>query len=477
MRLLPLALLALPAACLVLMPTQLQAQVPAGAAVSSAAEREDLAVTIYNDNLGLVKDIRKLGLKGGQVPLRFSDVAAQIDATSVSFRSLSHPDAVDVLEQNYEYDLITPGKLLDKFVGREVTIELPAEENKPAERVQATLLSTNEGQVFRIGDQIHLQPPGRVILPELPPDLVAKPSLVWTLDVKRPGSQRIEASYMTAGMSWQADYVLVSSQDNKKADMTGWVTLKNESGATYPAARLTLVAGDVHRAGQPEPMHDYRMREMAAAPKASSQFQEQALFEYHSYDLNRRTTLKNNQTKQLTLLSAANMGTRKVYVFDGVRGPRHGSQTDLRKVQVMLEFENTKRNALGMPLPKGRVRVYQEDAAKKLQFIGEDRIDHTPKDEKILVEMGNAFDIVGERRQTNQKNLTDDLREYSYEVKLRNHKDSAVTVDVLEHVWGEWTVTQKSHKFEKLSQQKILFPVKVPANGEAKVTYTVRVKY
>lgn len=466
-----------------LIPTALVLLTPAHLAaapepeLSTASGREDLAVTVYNENLGLVKDTRRVSVGRGQFPLRFSDVASQIDATSVSFRSLSDPAGVEVLEQNYEYDLITPGKLMEKYVGRQVEIQLPPTKDGPAPIVKATLISTNEGYVYRIGDKIHLQPPGQVILPDLPPDLVARPSLVWLLDSRKTATHTIEAGYMTGGMAWQADYVVVSRQDNKQADMTGWVTITNNSGATYPNARLTLVAGDVNRAqpdAPPRPVMEDRAATMAKP--AAPQFSQQALFEYHSYDLNRRATLKNNETKQLTLLTADDFTTRKVYVYDSTRQWWHGAD-DGKKVKVMLEYWNKKDNRLGMPLPRGRVRVYQEDAHKKLQFIGEDRIDHTPKDEKVRVLMGNAFDIVGERRQLSVRNLSDRMREESYEVKLRNHKDAPVEVSVVERVWGDWQVVKKSHPFNRLSSTELEFPVKVPANGETKVTYTVRLTY
>lgn len=466
--------LAVPLAALLVMPALAEAQ--ALPAASSAAQREDLAVTIYNDNLGLIKDTRRVPLKGGQMPLRFGDVAAQIDATSVSFRGVTHPTGVTVLEQNYEYDLITPAKLMEKYVGKTVEIRTTGADGKPGPLVSATLISTNDGYVYRIGDKIHLQPPGQVILPDLPADLVAQPSLVWLLDVNKPGSQSIEASYMTAGMSWQADYVVVSSQNNQKADMTGWVTLRNQSGASFPNARLTLVAGDVHRAEQRLPQSaPQMMMDRAAESAPKRQFTQQALFEYHAYDLGRRTTLKHNENKQLSLLTANDFSTRKVFVFDGARPAYNAEQG--KKVQVMLEFQNSKANQLGMPLPKGRVRVYQEDANKKLQFIGEDNIDHTPRDEKVRVEMGNAFDIVGERKQMSQKVIRSDVNDYTYEVSVRNHKDEAVTVSVVEHVWGDWKVMAKTHPYNKISSTEIEFPLKVPANGETKMSYTVRVAY
>ncbi|HEY9724696.1 MAG TPA: DUF4139 domain-containing protein, partial [Oscillatoriaceae cyanobacterium] len=390
--------------------------------------------------------------------------------------SLSNPGNLDVLEQNYAYDLITPSKLMEKYVGHQVEIKMPDVGNREGQTVTATLLSTNDGYVYRIGDKIYLQPPGQVILPNLPPDLVAQPSLIWLLNATRRGTQTIEASYLTSGMSWHADYVVVSRKDNTRADITGWVTLKNESGISYPNAHLTLVAGNVHRAPQPVPYRPLEAENMAAAPEAKSQFTQQALFEYHSYDLGRRTTLLDNQSKQLSLLNASDVKTQKVYVFDGARAD-YGGGGNQPKVQVMLEFKNSLDNGLGVPLPKGRIRVYQEDANHQLQFIGEDAIDHTPKDEKVRAQLGDAFDIVGERRQTNTRVLSDRLREYSYEIVLRNHKNVPVTVNVEEHQWGDWRIVSNNLPYNKLSATDFEFPTRVPANGQAKVDYTIQVAY
>jgi hypothetical protein len=453
------------------------AQAEAQGGVSTQGDRQDLGVTIYNDNLGLVRDTRELTLRGGIAPLRFSDVAAGIDATSVSFRPLKGAP-VSVLEQNYEYDLITPAKLMEKYVGKEVEIRMPAAgPSQPPTTVTATLLSTNDGYVYRIGDKIYLEPPGQVVLPDLPRDLVARPSLAWLLDAPTAGTRDVEVSYLTSGMSWQADYVVVSRADNTRADINGWVTLHNTSGAAYPDAHLTLVAGDVHRAEAPRPM---MMAPMAAREEkdsvGGSQFTQAALFEYHAYDLGRQTTLKNNQTKQLSLFNALDAATRKVFVFDSSRAPYlDDSGQGKQKVQVMLEVWNKANNHMGMPLPKGRVRVYQQDTAGKLQFIGEDNIDHTPKDELVRVQLGNAFDVVGERRQTSFKRLSAHASQWRYEIDLRNHKDAAVPVSVIEHAWDDWHVVSQSDDFIKRSATELEFPVTVPANGEKKVSYTVEV--
>lgn len=448
---------------------------PAHAEQSTIADQKDLSVTIYNDNLGLVREVRALKLDKGARELQFSDVAAQIDPTSVSLRSLTAPQELQVLEQNYEFDLLTPHKLLEKYIGQEVEIHTGNAVSK------ATLLSTNDGQLYRIGDKIYMHPPGSVVLPRVPDNLVARPTLKWMLQNNRPaGEQQAEVSYLTSGMSWKANYVVVVNDKQTQSNLNGWVTLTNQSGASYKNARLTLVAGDVNRVRE-RPRHQYdEYRAMKSAPAGESQFAERALFEYHSYQLNRPTTLKDNQTKQLSLLSAADIPTRKVFRFEGGAGWPiwyQNSERRNQKVDVFLEMMNTKKDHLGIPLPKGTVRVYQQDQDKRLQFIGEDAIDHTPRDEKVQVKMGQAFDLVGERRQTNYKVLGDHLVESSYEISLRNHKDEPVIITAVETMGGDWEMTRHSHAFRKTSAHGVEFDVKVPPRKEEKVTFTVRTRY
>jgi len=446
---------------------------PAGAEQSTLADQREVAITVYNDDLGLVREVREVKLEQGARELSFADVAAGIDPTSVSLRSLTAPTQLSVLEQNYEYDLLTPHKLLDKYVGQIVEIHTPTNVSK------AELLSTNEGQVYRIGDKIYLDPPGRVVLPKVPENLVARPTLVWGLQNERSGQHRLDVSYLTRGLSWKANYVLVVESKASKANLNGWVTLNNQSGATYQNAKLTLVAGDVNRVRE-------RFQEVARAPyamaktmDAANQFEQQGLFEYHSYALNRATTLKDRQTKQLSLMAASEIPTKRQYVFDGTRTPiwLQNREKQSGKVDVFLEFANDKASRLGMPLPKGVLRVYQADKAGQLQFVGEDAIDHTPKDEKVKVKLGQAFDLVGERTQTAYRVIGERVAESSYQIKLRNHKDEAVTITALERMGGDWEITQKSQAFKKLDAQQVAFEVTVQPHKEAVITYTVRTRY
>lgn len=449
------------------------AAAPALAEQSTLADQKEVAVTVYNENLGLVREVRALKLEAGARELKYADVASGIDPTSVSLRSLSAPQSLSVLEQNYEFDLLTPQSLLNKYVGQMVEIHTPTAVS------QAQLLSTNEGQVYKIGDRIYLDPPGRVVLPKVPENLVARPTLVWGLQNDRAGEHRLDVSYLTRGLSWRANYVLVVDEAAAKSNLNGWVTLTNQSGATFQNAQLTLVAGDVNRVR--EEFQD-RVRApmlMAKSSEAGNQFQSQGLFEYHSYKLNRKTTLKDRQTKQLSLMSAGDVPTKRTYVYDSTRMPVwvQNSTRQSQKVDVFLEFKNDQASRMGMPLPKGTVRVYQADKDKQLQFVGEDAIDHTPRDEKVRIKMGQAFDLVGERAQTGYRVMGDRVVEASYTIKLRNHKDEAVTISALEQMGGDWEVTQKSRAFQKLDSQRIAFEVRVPARQEEVITYTVRTRY
>jgi hypothetical protein len=444
---------------------------------STLKDQQDVAVTIYNSNVGLVKDIRLIEFKPGIHELKFMDVAAKIDPTTVHIKSLINGSSLSVLEQNYEYDLLSPQKLLEKFVGQKVQLATINPETKKEEIVEATLLSTQGGNIFQIGDKIHIGHYGRVLLSKIPENLIPQPTLVWMVENKLSKPQKLEASYLTSGINWKADYVAVLNKLDTITDLTGWVTIDNRSGATYKNALLKLVAGDVHRV-QGEVRMDYA-RPMAAAKEASQQFKEESFFEYHLYTLDRRTTVKDNQTKQMTLLDANQVPLKKLFIFAG--HPQYyyqmnqGSQK--QKVGVFLELENTKKNNLGIPLPKGTIRVYKEDKDGSLQFIGEDRIDHTPKDEKFKIKIGEAFDVVGERVQTDYKRLGPNLFEVAFEVSLRNHKKEDIKVFVEEPIPGDWEMLSNTHPFEKLSAHLIRFDVPVAKDKEVKVKYRIRFKY
>jgi len=438
-----------------------------------------VAITIYNSNIGLVKDTRLIELKPGIHELKFMDVAGKIDPTTVHIKSLINGSSLDVLEQNYEYDLLSPQKLLEKYVGQKVQLGIYNNETKKEEFIEATLLSTQGVNIFQIGDKIHIGHYGRVLLPKIPENLIPHPTLVWMLENRLSRPQKVEASYLTSGINWKADYVAVLNKLDTMTDMTGWVTIDNRSGATYQNALLKLVAGDIHRV-YGEMRMDYA-RPMAAAKEASSQqFKEESFFEYHLYTLDRRTNIKDNQTKQMSLLDANQVPVKKIFLFAGhpqYYYSRYDQRTNKQKVGVFLELENTKKNNLGMPLPKGTMRVYKEDKDGSLQFVGEDRIDHTPKDEKFKIKIGEAFDVVGEKVQTEYKHLGWNLYEVAFEVSLRNHKKEDIKVLVEEPIPGDWEMLSNTHSYEKLSAHLIRFNVPVEKDKEVKVKYRIRFKY
>jgi hypothetical protein len=446
---------------------------------STLKDQQNVSVTIYNSNIGLVKDTRIIDFKPGVHELKFMDVAGKIDPTTVHIKSLINDSSLNVLEQNYEYDLLSPQKLLEKFVGQKVQLATINPETKKEEIVEATLLSTQGGNIFQIGDKIHIGHHGRILLSKIPENLIPQPTLVWMLENRLSKPQKLEASYLTSGINWKADYVAVLNKLDTLTDLTGWVTIDNRSGATYQNALLKLVAGDIHRV-QGEIQMDYARAKMAAKEAASPQFKEESFFEYHLYTLDRRTTIKDNQTKQMTLLDANQVPLKKLFIFAGY--PQYyyyrvDQGSNKQKVGVFLELENTKKNNLGIPLPKGTIRVYKEDKDGSLQFVGEDRIDHTPKDEKFKIKIGEAFDVVGERIQTDYKHLGYNLYEVAFEVNLRNHKKEDINVLVEEPIPGDWEMLSNTHPYEKLQANLIRFDVPVAKDKEVKVKYRIRFRY
>jgi hypothetical protein len=441
----------------------------------SRDDQRDLMITIYNGNLGLVKDVREARLPAGTIDVQFMDVASLIDPTSVHLKSLTDPTGLKILEQNYEYDLLSSSKLMEKYVGKKVRLY-----QGDGTYHEATLLTTN-GPVFEINGEIHLGQPGHLVLPSLPENLVAKPTLVWLLRNQAAQPQRVEASYLTGGITWKADYVMVVNATDDRADLTGWVTIDNKSGATYANAALKLVAGDVHRADDPRRLG--RMMEMAAksAPaSATRDFVSEAFFEYHLYTLDGRTTVKDNQTKQLSLLSATDVPVEKQLIYYGAQDyyrNAYGVPIGNQKIGVHLEIKNSKENWLGLPLPKGKIRVYKADRGGSQQLIGEDWIDHTPKDERVRIKLGEAFDVVGERTQKDWKKIAANLYEVEWEVALRNHKDADQTVTVIEPVPGDWQVLSSTHPYEKIESHTLRYQIRVPKEKTEKLVYRVRIRY
>ncbi|MGE0863944.1 MAG: DUF4139 domain-containing protein [Vicinamibacterales bacterium] len=448
-------------------------------------DQAELAITVYNSDIALVRDVRNLQLARGTGNLRFMDIAATVNPATVHFRSLTDPARVRVLEQNYEYDLLEPDKLLRKYVGREVRLMRNRTDGGSTrqEEVKATLLSYNAAPVWKIGNEIvtgigadHIR------FPELPDTLYSRPTLIWTVANEGAASHRVEASYLAGKLAWNADYVLTVARDDTAADLNGWVTLTNGSGTAFRNAKLQLVAGDLNRVRQQvgKMMRDMAERREMAMPAAAPMEQE-AFSDYHLYTLGRKTTINNNQTKQVSLLDGTGVPVVKRYVVEGQAHYYHNQQhpgaplKDL--VQVYYQFKNEQKGGLGVPMPAGVLRVYQQDSRGGTQFVGEDRIMHTPKDETLNIKIGNAFDVVCERSQVDFEKIAGNVYELEYEVTLRNHKTAAVAVEVNEPLGGTWRMLRSSHEWTKTAAWAAQFKVPVAAGGTAVLNYRVRVTY
>lgn len=448
---------------------------------TTLSDQVDLAVTVYNSNIALVRDVRQLSLPGSQFHLRFMDIAAAVNPATVHFRSLTEPSRLSVLEQNYEFDLLDPQKLLQKYVGREVTLVRWNGGSKP-EEVKALLLANNNGPVWKIGDEIVTgMSTDHYRFPDLPENLYSRPTLVWMLENAGAAKHRVEASYLTGNIQWSSDYVLTVSRDDKAADLDGWVTLTNNSGTAYKNAKLQLVAGDLNRV-----MQNYRTNSMAAKAALeraadSPQFAQENFSEYHLYSLVRRTTVQDKETKQISLLNSSGVPVEKRFVVHGQQFYYHNYQnpgSPLKDVvQVFYNFKNDQKSGLGVPMPAGIVRVYQSDFKGGVQFVGEDRIEHTPKDEILSLHIGNAFDVICERKQTDYKRITDRVVELEFEITLRNHKDSPVTVEVNEPIGGDWQMLTSTYKAEKTTAFAARFHVLVEKDGTSVLRYRVRARW
>jgi hypothetical protein len=463
-----------------------RADAPQGAgpaATTTLDDQTELAVTIYNSDIALVRDVRNLQIARGTSDLHFMDIAATVNPATVHFRSLTEPSSVSVLEQNYEYDLLEPDKLLRKYVGRDVTLVRTRQDGARTvdEDVKARLLSYNNGPIWEIDGQIVTGMRAESIrFPELPDNLYSRPTLIWTLDNTGGTRHRVEASYLAGKLSWNADYVLTVARDDKTADLDGWVTIVNGSGTSFRNARVQLVAGDLNRVKQAIGLMraDTAVQELAAAAPPMTQ---EAFSDYHLYTLGRKTTVNNAETKQVSMLGASAFPVVKRYVVEGssyyYRNAMHPGAPIKDVVQVFYQFKNEDKGGLGMPLPAGTVRVYQSDSKGGVQFVGEDRIDHTPKDEAVNLKIGNAFDVVCERKQTDFEKIAPNVFEIEYEITLRNHKDRAVSVEVNEPIGGTWRMLRSSHAWTKTAAWASQFTVPVASNGTAVLNYRVRVTY
>jgi hypothetical protein len=451
---------------------------------TSLHDQTDLAVTVYNSNIALVRDVRQLSTPSGFFRLKFMDIAATVNPATVHFRSLTDPDKLGVIEQNYEYDLLEPAKLLHKYVGKEVTLVRSYTDNGTTKReeIKATLLADNNGPVWRIGNDIVTGMFAESYrFPEVPANLYERPTLLMSLENSGARKQQIEASYLATNLSWNADYVLTVARDDKAADLDGWVTISNNSGTPFRNARLQLVAGELNRIAVGG-LRDEMVAQRGMAMKAAApQFQQESFSEYHLYTLGRRTSVEDKETKQISLLQGSNVPVEKIFVVNGqnfyYRNAQNPGSPLKDPVMVFYKFKNEEKAGLGMPLPAGNVRVYQKDSKGGLLFVGEDRIDHTPKDESVTVHIGNAFDVVAERKQTDYKRIDTHTWEMEFEITLRNHKDTPITVEVNEPIGGDWEMLSSSFKYTKTAAFAAQFQVPVAANGASVLKYRIRARW
>ena len=446
-------------------------------------DQTDLSVTVYNSNIALVRDVRNLSLPSGVFRLKLMDIAATVNPATVHFRSLNEPDKLGVLEQNYEYDLLEPAKLLHKYVGKEVTLVRSYMDNGTTKReeIKATLLADNNGPVWKIGNDIVTGGYAESYrFPEVPANLFDRPTLLMSLENSGSRKQQIEASYLAGNLSWNSDYVLTVGREDKAADLDGWVTLINNSGTAFRNARLQLVAGDLNRI-QPAPA-SMQARDMVMAKAArAEQFAQENFSEYHLYTLGRKSSVEDKETKQISLLEGSGVPVEKRFVVNGQNFYYHNQQnpgTPIKdNVMVFYKFKNEEKSGLGMPMPAGNVRVYQKDSKGNILFVGEDRIDHTPKDEALNIHIGNAFDVISERKQTDYKRIDTHLWEMEFEITLRNHKDSPITVEVNEPIGGDWEMLTSSYKYTKTAAWAAQFNVPVAANGTSLLKYRIRARW
>ena len=450
--------------------------------MTTLKDQQEVAVTIYNENLALIKDTRKVKLPAGESKLAWRDVSARMRAETALLRNITHPKGLSLVEQNFDFDLLTPQKLLEKYVGQNVTVLRTHPTTGVDTREEATVLATNDGIVLKYFDRIETGVPGRIAFKSVPANLRDRPTLVVSLNAAQAREDTLELSYLTAGLSWRADYVAELSKNDDKLDLNGWVTLTNASGATYQNARLQLVAGDVNQV-QDMVQRSRALQAPATAALEKRAMVEESLFEYHLYTLDRLTTIAENQTKQVALMSATAVPVAKELLLRGADYYYRSSYGDIgqrMKVGVFVEFEN-KGAGLGIPLPKGVVRVYKKDSAGNAQFVGEDRVDHTPKNEKIRLKLGEAFDVTADKKQTSFEKIAGTSRynyifDVAFEIVLKNAKDESVQVKVVEPIPGDWQMLSESTGHIKEAANTAVWNVKVPANGKAILTYKARVR-
>lgn len=446
---------------------------------TTLADQHALALTIYNDDLALVKDQRKVNLPAGTSRLAWRDVSARIRPETALLHSLDATNTLRLLEQNFDFDVLTPQKLLEKNVGHTVTVIKTNPATGAEVRETATVLAANAGVVLQYADRIETGVPGRLAFASVPDNLRDRPTLVMTVANTRTGPSDLELSYLTAGLSWRADYVAELSASEDRLDINAWVTLTNQSGVSYPNAHLQFVAGDVNRVQ--EDLRPAMRSGVVMAKAAETPMAQENLFEYHLYSLGRTTTLADQQTKQVALLSAPQVPIRKSLELHGAEYYYQGNYGDLGKrlkAGVFIEFDN-KGAGLGVPLPKGVMRVYKKDSAGNAQFVGEDTLDHTARNDTVRLKLGDAFDVYADKKQTDFQKISGG-RNYTYEsayqITLHNAKSEAVTVNVYEPIPGDWQIINESATHSKTAANTALWQLRIPAEGSVALTYRVRVK-
>ena len=457
-----------------------------GESRSTLDDQQAVAVTIYNQDLALVKDTRKVKLNSGLNALAMRDVSGQMRPETSLLRSVSAPGSLNLLEQNFDFDLLTPQKMLEKYVGKNVTLVKTNPQTGTETSEQATVLSANNGVVLKIGNRIETGIPGRIVYDNVPENLRDRPTLITQINNKGATNQTVELSYLTGGLGWKADYVAELNEKDDRLDLSGWVTLTNTSGATYNNAKMQLVAGDVNRVRQEfRNVGMARKAAMDMVAEAASPMAEEGLLEYHLYTLDRPTTIKENQTKQVALLSASNVPVNKELVLKGADyyyTSQYGEIGSKMKVGVFVQFDNKEAANLGMPLPKGTLRVYKKDSKGNAQFVGEDSIDHTPKNETVRVKLGDAFDVTADKKQTDFKVLPrpskgNSAYESAFEIVLKNAKKERVTVTVQEPIGGDWRILSESAPHNKANSHLAVWKIDIPAEGSTTLTYRAYVKY
>ena len=456
---------------------------------STLNDQQSVAVTIYNSDLALVKDTRKVQLNVGLNALALRDVSAQIRPETALLRSINAPGSLNLLEQNFDFDLLTPAKLLEKYVGKTVTLIKTHPTTGAETAEQATVLSANNGVVLKVGNRIETGDPAnysaRIVYDNVPANLRDRPTLVTQIQNKGATDQTLELSYLTGGLGWKADYVAELNSKENMLDLSGWVTLSNTSGASYKNAKLQLVAGDVNRVQQLPRAMAMQKRKNDMMAEAAAPMAEESLLEYHLYTLDRPTTIAENQTKQVALLSATGVPVRKELVLQGADYYYQGQYGEIgskMKVGVFIEFENKEAAKLGMPFPKGILRVYKKDSQGNAQFVGEDNIDHTPKNETVRLKLGEAFDVTADKKQTDFKVLPrpskgNNLYESAFEITLKNAKKEKVTVTAQEPISGDWKILSESHPHIKANSHLAVWKIEVPAESSTTLTYRAQVKY